>query len=134
MNKNLIKIIVFAVICAVFIVLLSVSGCQTQKLKKANQEYKEQNEQFKASNEQLRAQIDSLNNIAEQIRTENLVFKESNEILSQNLKDLKVENANFIVENERLKAHIASLDDLTKRFDELLQRLDTEVSRIEKIK
>ena len=127
MNKTTIKIIVCAVIWVGFVVLLSISGCQTQKLRKANQEYKEQNEA-------LRAQIDSLNTIAAQIRTENLVFKESNEILSQNLKDLKVENANFIVENERLKAHIASLDDLTKRFDELLQRLDTEVSRIERIK
>ncbi|MBQ5900842.1 MAG: hypothetical protein IIW86_03165 [Clostridia bacterium] len=70
MNKTTIKIIVLAVICAVFVVLLSVSGCQTQKLKKANAEYKEQNEAFRASNEALRAQIDSLNNIAEQTALE----------------------------------------------------------------
>lgn len=127
------KLIAVAVVVVVFIVLASCQGCQVQKLKKQNAEYKEQNEQFKQSNEALRAKIDSLGKVCDDFKTENAVFKESNEILAQSLNDMKIENANFIVENNKLKAHIAEMDNLSKAFDSLLQRLKKEVDRLEKI-
>ena len=47
---------------------------------------------------------------------------------------MKVENATYIVENKKLQQKINDLDNITKRFDEYLQRLDNEITRIEKIK